>query len=200
VDKIDTKTNSSTLYKYIKFLLALQESTNIPVYAGRVGIIGLGLICAGIAGFTSGPSERDTFYEDLLTNEESYGGTSLKYYFKGLLHSIIIPNRKNGNGKVPPPTKFQEVSSFFGKCDCYYCENLDELEMIRPPKVKLHFMEKINEEINFIKNIPLSDRKVYFLKRIDEALDNFEQLKIRAGIKPSEYSYLNIWKEVFRSL
>lgn len=201
VDKISTKSSGRLFYKYIKFLQDLQSSTRKPVIAGRVdNTIGLGLLCAGISGFTSGASERNTFYEDLLKKEEGYGGIPIKYYFPQLLHSVVVPNRKDSSGQVPPPTKYTAVSEYFGICKCCYCKEKDETRIIEAANVKLHFLELIHDEIEYVKKMLPKDRKEYFLSRIDTAIDNFEELKTIVGFKPSEFAYLQTWKEVFLNL
>lgn len=201
VDKISIKSSITVFSKYIKFLQDLQRSSGRPVIAGRVdNTIGLGLLCAGISGFTSGASERNTFYEDLLKKEEGYGGIPIKYYFPQLLYSVVVPNRKDSSGQVPPPTRYTEVVSHIGSCKCCYCKGKDETKIIEAANVKLHFLELIHDEIEYIKRISPKDRKEYFLSRIDTAIDSFEELKIPIGFKPSEFAYLQTWKEVFLNL
>ena len=202
VDKLSNKTTARILKKYIQFLQHLQNSTGRPVIAWRVGIIGLGLICAWISGFSSWASERDTYYEDLLKkDEDKYGGMSLKYYFPELLYSAIIPNKEDPRSwVVPPPTLYSTIANHLWTCQCYYCKGLDEPSLIKAQNVKLHFLEIINEEVEKIKNIPPEDRKEYFIWRIDSAIDSFEELKVKVWFKPSEYSYLHEWKDAFLNI
>ena len=55
------------------------------------------------------------------------------------------------------------------------------------------------EEIKNISSIQPKDRIDYFIQLIDIALDNFALLTPKV-FKPSEYTHLSSWKEVFNKL
>lgn len=190
VDNISNETDSSTLFHYIKTLTTLQSVTEKPVIAGRVNAIGLGLICAGISGFTSGTSRFESFYEDLYKEVTEAYNMYERYYFPGLLGTIPI-SRKN-------PVKLKTIFDNIGYCQCNYCSGKQYIDIIKAPNNKLHFLENIHVEINTIRNIPIADRLPYFLERITKAISNYKS--IPEVFKPSDYGHLKNWKEVFEVL
>ncbi|MCD4664619.1 MAG: hypothetical protein K8R68_05045, partial [Bacteroidales bacterium] len=190
VDNISNETDSATLFHYIKTLTTLQSVTEKPVIAGRVNTIGLGLISAGISGFSSGTSRFESFYEGLYKEVTDAYNMYERYYFPELLGTIAIA-RKN-------PVKLKTIFDKIGYCQCNYCNGKQYIDIIKAPNNKLHFLEHIHKEINTIKNIPEKDRIQYFLDRINKAISNYKL--IPEVFKPSDYGHLNNWKEVFEEL
>jgi len=190
-DNICNETDQTTLYHYIKTLSILQKSTNKPVIAGRVNPgIGLGLIASGISGFSSGTSRFDSFYEGLYKDESDAFNMYERVYISKLMNIIAIP-RKN-------PVKLKQIFNMIGYCDCYYCNGKEYIDIIKSANNKLHFLETIHSEINELKAIQNNNRISYFVKRIDEAISNYKLLS--SVFKPSNYSHLLNWKEVFEEL
>jgi len=191
VDNICNETNSTSLFHYITSLTTLQQYTQKPVIAGRVSPgIGLGLISAGISGFSTGTARFENFYEDLYKEATDAYNMFERYYFPELLGTIAI-QRKN-------PVKLKQIFDSLGYCDCHYCSGKTYIEMIDAPNNKLHFLENIHREIDVVKGIEPNERIIYFMKRIDEATKNYKKL---TGIfKPSDFVHLQNWKSVFEEL
>ena len=191
VDRIDTATNSATLYHYIKTLVELQKNTNKPVIAGRLNSLGLGLLCAGVSAYTSGAARFESFYEGLYKEEIDIAYNMYeRYYFPFLLGTIAIAKKS--------PIKLQAIMDEFGACNCYYCNGKNYLQMIETPNNKLHFLENIHIEIESIKSISPPQRIPYFLQRIEEAIINYKRLP--DVFKTSDYQHLLNWQEVFEEL
>ncbi len=191
VDNISNETDSATLFHYIKTLQALQIYTSRPVIAGRISVgLGLGLISAGISGFSTGTARFETFYEDLYKEHSEAYNMSERYYFPQLLGTIAI-QRKN-------PVKLQSIFDHVGYCDCYYCLEKSYIDIIKAPNNKLHFLENIHKEIEYLKNLSENDRLTYFIKRVDNALVNYGKMKTL--FKSRDYAHLKNWKNVFENL
>lgn len=189
-DCIDNNTNQETLYHFIKTLQTLQKNTLKPVIAGRVNPIGLGLICAGITGFTSGAAQFDSFSEDLYKDTSSGFNLYERYFFPQLLSTIGIRRKE--------PTKLTAITNALGSCDCPYCKNKEITKIIQSSSNKLHFLYNINREVEIIKEIPPEERIEYFINRIDIAYANYQ--KTEGIFLPKEYSFLRRWKMVFEKL
>jgi len=191
VDNINNDADQTTFYHYIKTLTTLQRSTNKPVIAGRVNPgIGLGLIASGISGFSCGTSRFDSFYEGLYKDESDAYNMYERIYIPNLL-SIVAIQRKN-------PVKLKQIFDTIRYCDCYYCNNKEYIDIIKSPNNKLHLLETIHSEIIKLKAIQNKNRISYFIKRIDEAISNYQLLT--NVFKPSNYSNIRNWKEVFEEL
>lgn len=189
-DCIDNDTNAKTLYNYIKTMQLLQKNTMKPIISGRVNPIGIGLICAGITGFTSGAAKFDKFYEDLYKDDSVGFNIYERYYFPELLSTIGIKSKQ--------PSRLIDITNSIGKCTCPYCKDKSITDVIKASNNKLHFLYSMNNEINEIKKIEPSQRINYFLGRIKLAQTNFRHCE---GIFiPKEYAFLNRWKAVFEKL
>jgi serine/threonine protein kinase len=190
VDCIDHSTNTTTLYHYIKTLVELQKCTNKPVIAGRLNSLGLGLLCAGVSGYTSGAARFESFYEDLYKEETEAYNMYERYYVPELLGTIAIAKKA--------PVKLNAIIETLGACDCYYCQGKNYVQMIDAPNNKLHFLEKIHEEVEIIKSISPSERNVYFLRRINDAIGNYRKMPVI--FKTADYQHLLNWKTVFEGI
>ncbi len=191
VDNISNKTDQSILYHYAKTLATLQNITQKPVIAGRVNPgIGLGLIASGISGFSSGTSRFDSFYEGLYKEDSDAYNMYERHFIPSLL-SIIPVLRKN-------PVKLKQIFDTIGFCDCYYCKNKEYVEVIKSASNKLHYLETIHSEIEKIKVLKVEDRLPYFINIVDGAISKYKSLG--NVFKPSDYSHLLNWKEVFEEL
>jgi serine/threonine-protein kinase len=191
VDNISNETNSTSLFHYITTLTTLQQFTQKPVIAGRVSPgVGFGLISAGISGFSTGTARFERFSEDLYKETTDAYNMFERYYFPELLGTIAI-SRKT-------PVKLKQIFDTLGYCNCIYCSGKTYVDIIKAPNNKLHFLENIHNEIDVLKGIEQQERIKYFLKRIDEATNNYKKL---TGIfKPSDYLHLQNWKSVFEEL
>lgn len=191
VDAIDESSSRGTLLSYVSLLRELQSTTGKPVIAGRVSGIGLGLLCAGVAGFTGGTARFETFSEGFYKEEKVSYNMYERYYYPQLLKSIPILRKD--------PERFELIRAKLGSCDCRYCAGKDNAQTLVSANTKLHFLEIRASEVAEIAALPADKRIDYFIGRIDSALDNFALLT--PGVfKPSEYTYLHSWREVFSKL
>lgn len=191
VDFIDDTSSKGTLLNYVSFLRELQQTTGKPVIAGRVNALGLGLLCSGVAGFTSGTARFESFSEGFYKDERESFNLYKRYYYPQLLKTISILRKD--------PERYELIKSQIGSCGCSYCKGKEDADVLVDASTKLHFLEVRNREVAEISALSPSDRPKYFLERIDIALDNYATLT-PAVFKPSEYSFLNNWKEVFSKL
>lgn len=191
VDSIDENSSKGTLLNYISFLRELQSATGKPVVAGRVSAIGLGLLCAGVAGFTAGTARFETFSEGFYKEEKESYNLYKRYYYPSLLKTMPILRKD--------PARFGLIKTKLGSCGCIYCNGKNDANILVDANTKLHFLEVRAQEIAEISALPEDKRVEYFISRVDSALDNFALLT-PSVFKPSEYSYLNNWKEVFSKL
>ncbi len=192
VDSIDKESSKSTLYSYIKLVTELQQSTGKPVIAGRMGQFGLGLLCAGITGFTSGTARFESFYEGLYKEDTGPAYNMYeRYYYPELLSCISI--------KKKDPTRFDSIAEFLPPCDCPYCIGKSVTEIIQAKNNKFHFLYKYKQEVNAILALPEQKRIPYFLSRIEVAIDNYAKMSPKV-FGPSDYKHLQNWQEVFSKL
>lgn len=188
-DGIDKDTTQVTLFHYINTLLKLQHYTKRPVIAGRLlNGLGLGLISWGVAGYSSGAARFESFSEEL--HKDASAGYNLyeKYYFPQLLGTVSIEKKL--------PTRLNQISQVLGSCQCLYCKGKSAQDVIIAQNNKLHFLYSIHAEVEKIKGT--DDKKSYFLRRIDEAIANYNKLK--HVFKKDEYKHLLVWKEVFERM
>ena len=191
VDNISNETNSTSLYHYITTLTTLQKYTNKPVIAGRVSPgIGLGLISVGISAFSTGTARFESFYEDLYKEATDAYNMYERYYFPELLGTIAIDRKR--------PIKLKQIFDTLGFCNCHYCTGKTYIDIIKSPNNKLHFLENLHKEVDYLKTISESKRLAYFINRINEAIANYEKLK--SVFKSSDYAHLQNWKKVFEAL
>lgn len=183
-DGIDKETNNVTLFHYVDTLLKLQKYSKRPVIAGRLNSLGLGLLALGLAGYSSGAARFESFSEDM--HKEASEGYNLyeRYYFPKLLGTIPIERKL--------PTKLSQITQTIGACECLYCKGKAADEVIISQTNKLHFLHIIHKEIDHMK--AQDNKKAYFLKRIDTAIQNYQ--KLQQVFKKDDYKHLLVWKEV----
>lgn len=189
-DGINKESSEGTLYHYISTLVELQIYSNKPVIAGRLDSLGLGLLCAGISGFTSGAARFESFYEDLYKDTGPAYNMYERYYFPELLGTIAI-TRKD-------PIRLQQINNVLGHCNCMYCKNKLIPDIIKSQNAKLHFLEQIHKEIRLINNLEKRERIDYFVSRIETAISKYSELTM--VFKPNDYRHLSIWKKVFSKI
>jgi eukaryotic-like serine/threonine-protein kinase len=187
-DGIDKDTNNIVLFHYVDTLLKLQKSTGRPVIAGRMNGLGLGLISLGLSGYSSGAARFESFSEELHKDPSSGFNLYERYYFPQLLGTVSIDRKL--------PTRLNQITQTLGACQCMYCKGKQAQDVIVAQNNKLHFLHNIYKEIEYIKT--LTDRKSYFMKRIDEAISNYQ--KLPHVFKKDDYKHLFTWKEVFSKL
>ncbi len=187
-DGIDKQTTPIVLFNYIDTLLKLQRYTGRPVIAGRLCSLGLGLISLGLAGFSAGAARFESFSEEL--HKDAAAGYNLweRYYFPQLLGTVSIEKKR--------PTRLNQISSILGSCQCRYCKGKSAEDVINAQNNKLHYLLAVTNEVEKIKKT--TDKRSYFLDRIDQAIASYQKLK--AVYKKDEYKHLFVWKEVFENI
>lgn len=190
-DLIDSKTSEITLYHYIDFLIELLKWTNKPVIAGRINAgLGVGLLSAGVTGFTSGTARFESFYEDLYKESSPAYNMYSRYYFPELLSTIPIHRKA--------PIKFDEIVGKIGVCDCHYCGGKSNPDIIKDKNAHLHFLEVIHNEIDSLdpKNNDINISK--FLDNIKHSIEHYKQLT--SVFKNDDFAFLHRWERVFTKI
>lgn len=187
-DGIDKTTTVVTLLHYIDTIRKLQYFTGRPVIAGRLSSLGLGLLCLGITGFSSGAARFESFSEDLHKDASAPYNLYERYYFPELLGTVPIQRSL--------PTRLNQISNVLGTCPCEYCIGKTADEVIKAQSNKLHFLNAIHNEVETIKNT--TNKHAYFLQRIYQAITNYQ--KLTAVYKRDDYKHLLVWKEVFENI
>ncbi len=187
-DGIDKTTSVVTLIHYIDTIRKLQHFTGRPVIAGRLSSLGLGLLCLGITGFSSGAARFESFSEDLHKDASAPYNLYERYYFPELLGTVPIQRSL--------PTRLNQISNVLGACQCEYCIGKTADEVIKAQSNKLHFLNAIHNEVETIKNT--TNKHAYFLQRINQAISNYQ--KLTAVYKRDDYKHLLVWKEVFKNI
>lgn len=187
-DGIDKDATDVVIYHYIDTLLRLQRFTGRPVIAGRLNSLGLGLISLGLAGFSSGAARFESFSEEL--HKDASAGYNLyeRYYFPELLGTVAIEKKR--------PTRLNQISNVLGSCNCPFCNGKSADDVIMAQNNKLHYLYCLNREVDILKNTP--NKYEYFLKRINEAINNYQRLT--AVYKRDDYKHLYNWKKVFENI
>lgn len=187
-DGIDKDATDVVIYHYIDTLLRLQRFTGRPVIAGRLNSLGLGLISLGLAGFSSGAARFESFSEEL--HKDAGAGYNLyeRYYFPELLGTVAIEKKR--------PTRLNQISNILGSCNCPFCNGKSADDVIKAQNNKLHYLYCLNREVEILKNTP--NKHEYFLKRINEAINNYQRLT--AVYKRDDYKHLYNWKKVFENI
>ncbi len=188
VDCIDEEISRATLFNYVTLLKELQKNTGKPVIAGRVNGLGLGLLCFGVAGYSSGAARFDTFSEDLYKESGPAYNMYEKYYYPQLMKTMAISKKD--------PARYSLITEKLGVCDCKYCNGKSAEQILQSANTKLHFLECMKKEVQTVAKLNEEERKKYFLQRIDEAVNSYSLL-VPEVFKPSDYAYLNAWKDVF---
>ncbi len=195
VDCIDNKSNAAQLYHYAKTLLTLQNVSNKPVIAGRIGPFGLVMLSFGLFGFESGASRFESFYEDLYKGTSDTYNMYVNYYFPELMRNVPI-ERKN------PAKVIRMLSSSIGHnvgCQCPYCNGKRPEELVNEKLSKKHFLYVRGKEIETIRACSsIDDRVSYIEDRIQRSIDYHQKLK--PIFKTDEYSHFKVWQTVIAEL
>ncbi len=189
-DGINKNSTEPLLFHYVKTLVELQKYTRKPVIAGRLDTFGLGLMCAGISGFTSGAARFESFSEDLYKATTEQYKMFERYYFPELLGTVAITKKD--------PVRLQEIINVIGQCKCVFCNNKPIPDLILAKNTKLHFLGWINKEVQKIIEIEDNKRIDYFISRIEIAIGNYK--KMPGVFKPDAYRHLERWHNVFTKL
>lgn len=174
--------NVQNLATYIEFIKTLQVSTGKDVIALKVPVaLGLYLISIGIHRFSCGVSNLEFFDENYIKDETESFNLYAKFYFPQLL-TLMSYNRSEAYS-------LQDIYNKLNKCDCTYCSGKDFVEIAaeKDYKIKLHFLEQMENELKKINDIiDENEKKCYSINRIEEAISNYESLKNDGLIKKTD--------------
>lgn len=192
VDTFDERTNNPLQLRAYLDLLQLFQKLGKPVFACRVGTLGLGFLAAGVDGTTSGIASLSSFSENnLLVNRTTGYDMSKKYYIPGLMLTLPVPMAQdilsdNRNAAL--------------RCQCPHCQgafrNLDR-------GAKPHFLAVRTQEVAQLNSMPdTAQRLDWFNQRVRDALQNCEAVRRQqiVALQPGYYSHLRVWQQVFASL
>lgn len=185
--------NVQNLATYIEFIKTLQISSSKDVIALKIPVaLGLYLISIGIHGFSCGISNLEFFDENYIKDENDSFNLYAKYYFPQLL-TLMSFYRSDAYS-------LQDIYDKLNKCDCSYCDGRDFVEIAaeKDYKIKLHFLEQMEKELKKLNDIvDENEKKCYYVNRIEEAINNFENLKNSGLIKKSDINdILSILKRI----
>ena len=173
----------------------LQNATNKPVIAGRVGSIGLLLLAFGLYGFESGAARFESFYEDLYKEATDSYNMYIMYYMPELLRNIPV-ERKNPS-KIIGILKTKAGIDL--RCDCPYCSGKNPEELIQvEADTRRHFLYKRQEEIEMLRSLTISERLDYMEERIEKAIVYYRELT--PIFKETDYGFLKTWQRIIPEL
>jgi eukaryotic-like serine/threonine-protein kinase len=191
VDTLDERTNNPLQLRAYLDVIHLFQKLGKPVFACRIGTLGLGFLAAGADGTTSGIASLTTFSEStLLVNRSAGYDMTKKYYIPGLMLTLPVPMAQdilsdNRNSSL--------------RCNCPHCAGASRgLDKV----AKAHFLQARSEEIAELNRLgDSSERMMWFGKRVRNALQNCENVRKQqvVALQPGYYSHLRVWQQVFTS-
>lgn len=192
VDSFDERTNNPLQLRAYLDLIQLFQRLGKPVFACRVGTLGLGFLAAGADGTTSGIASLTTFSEsNLLVNRKSGYDMTKKYYIPGLMLTLPVPMaqdilKDNRNASL--------------RCNCQHCGGaFRDLDRVAKP----HFLRARTQEVAELNSLPDSfQRVIWFTNRVNQALKDCETVRRQqiVALQPGYYSHLRVWQQVFSPL
>lgn len=194
VDNIDERTTNPLQLKSYAALLAGFQDLGQPVFACRVGTLGIGLLCLGVDGMTTGIASLASFSEaDLLANR-SVGpyDMSKRFYIPQLLLTLPVELASeilsdDANSHLRPSNPF---ISGWGRTD---------LERASKP----HYLWARTSEVAEINDMKSrSERVSWFLDRVEKAVKECERIRraMKVDLRPGMYQHLKTWQNIFRSV
>lgn len=189
VDSFDERTNNPLQLRAYLDLIQLFQKLGKPVFACRVGTLGLGFLAAGADGTTSGIASLTTFSESsLLVNRTAGYDMTKKYYIPRMMLTLPVPMAQdilsdNRNASL--------------RCNCPHCgsafRGLDRF-------AKAHFLYARTQEVASLNSLSDSSGRLdWFNKRVRDALQNCENVRKQqiVALQPGYYSHLRVWQQVF---
>ena len=191
VDEFDEKnSNPIQIRSYLELMREFQKLGK-PLVACRVGTLGLGFLAAGITSATSGIGSLTGFSENyLLKNRDFEYKPVKKYYIPDLLISLPVQMAQE---------ILEDSRNIQLRCKCVYCKGSPRgLET----KGKAHFLQVRTQEVAEIQRCNEKDRLPQFVEKVENAIRLCEIIRKQqvVNLKPSLFSHLKVWKEVFSSL
>lgn len=189
VDSIDERTNNPLQLRALLELLQLFQRLGKPVYACRVGALGVGLLAAGIDGVTTGIASLSSFSENnLLANRAVGYDNAPKYYVPSIMLTLPVPMAED-------ILSDRRNSSL--RCECQFCEGASR-NLSRVAKV--HFLDRRTSEVTELNRLTNTrERLAWFLARVDSSIracDSIRRQEI-VNLQAGHYSHLRTWPQVF---
>jgi len=187
VDGIDERTNNPLQIQALLELLRLFQRLEKPVFACRVGTLGLGLLASGVDGMSVGIASLTGFSESTLLVNRAVGyDMTKKYYIPGLLLTLPVPLAEDILSRNAAL-----------RCDCPACcgshENLDRV-------AKVHYLHTRTAEIAEMNRLTDTSRRVQaFGLRVADALARCESIRKKQpeNLQTGHYAHLRTWQQVF---
>jgi hypothetical protein len=189
VDNLEERTDNPLQLRALLDLLRLFQRLGKPVFACRVGTLGLGLLAAGVDGMTTGVASLTGFSEStLLSNRATGYDMQRKYYIPGMMLTLPVPMAHD---------LLSDPSNAYLRCDCPHCQgsftNLDRI-------AKAHFLHARSDEIARLRELrSTSERVSWFRQRVSDAIRACDDVRRQqvVNLRPSNYSHLRVWLQVF---
>lgn len=187
MDNFNEKTPNPLIVDAYRQLLHLFQRLGKPVFACRVGTVGLGLLASGVDGITNGIASLTSFSEnELLVNRMQGYEMEIKYYIPGLLLSLpvkVAQDLLNNN-------RYRHL-----RCNCPFCRQ-GNLQVA----AKAHFLNCRTAEVADLNSFTCTaDRLKWFRDKTTAAIAECDKIRKDAiiDLKPAAYSHLKVWLQVF---
>lgn len=189
VDTIDERTNNPLQLRALLDLLQMFQKLGKPVFACRVGTLGLALLAAGVDGISNGVASLSSFSEaNLLVNRSVNYDMTKKYYIPDMMLTLPVPMAEdilsdNRNAGL--------------RCDCPHCRGASR-NLSRGAKAHfLHARTTEIKELNALQNT--ADRLSWLRKRVESAVQACNRIRTQqvVELQPGYYAHLRTWPDVF---
>ncbi len=186
VDNIDERTDNRIQIRAMLELLRLFQQLGKPVFACRVGTLGLGLLAAGVDVMTTGIASLTGFSESgLLASRATGYDMSPKYYIPSMLLTVPVPLAED---------ILSDANNADLRCNCPHCggryRNLARV-------AKVHFLETRTQETRHLNSLrSRTERLQWFLGRVNDAISACRQVSRQGtvALPSSRYSHLSTWR------
>jgi serine/threonine-protein kinase len=189
VDTIDERTNNPLQLRALLDLLQMFQQLGKPVFACRVGTLGLALLAAGVDGISNGIASLSSFSEaNLLVNRSAGYDMTKKYYVPSMMLTLPVP-------MVEDILSDNRNASLH--CNCPHCQgaarNLGK-------GAKPHFLHARTNEVKQLNALQNKAERIEWLQqRIDSAIQVCNRIRSQqlVDLQPGYYSHLRTWLDVF---
>ena len=187
MDNFNEKTANPLIVDAYRQLLQLFQRLGKPVFACRVGTVGLGFLAGGVDGITNGIASLTSFSEnELLVNRTQGYEMEVKYYIPGLLLSLPV----NVAQDLLSNNRYRHL-----RCNCTFCQQ-GNLRVT----AKAHFLNCRTAEVADLNNLTCTDDRLkWFREKTIAAIAECDKIRKDAiiDLKPETYSHLKVWLQVF---
>lgn len=189
VDSLNERTNNPLQLGAYRDLLHLFQRLGKPVFACRVGTLGLALLAGGADGIEVGIASLSSFSEaNLLINRAVGYDMTKKYYIPELLLTLPEPLARD----ILSDTKNADL-----RCACPHCPGSGgDLSRAAKP----HFLHCRTQEVAELNALRSSKQRLQWLReRITTALRRCDAIRKdgRVNLPTSHYSHMRAWLQAF---